>query len=316
MHAGRLPALPVEGTAALLQTVGGFEITWARPAPAEGPVPPARVPVAAASPAVSRRAAIESADPLVVQHALAEAPLSEDLVEPAIARLAWDDVAPAARQALARVAGRETPRLVAHLLDPAEDFAIRRRLVAVLAECPTGEAFEGLLRALDDRRFEVRYRAGRALAHLRDVNSRLGADAERVLAVVLREVTVERPVWEGRQLIDEADEPWAPGDVELLRARASRSMDHVFTLLALVLPREPLFLAYRGLQTDDPQIHGTALEYLESVLPERARKGLWPFLEPTKSARKESLRAPQEALHNLLASRESIQLALDRRPPA
>jgi hypothetical protein len=32
-------------------------------------------------------------------------------------------------------------------------------------------------------------------------------------------------------------------------------------------------------QTDDPELRGTALEYLESILPPEVRAQLWPFLE-------------------------------------
>jgi hypothetical protein len=84
----------------------------------------------------------------------------------------------------------------------------------------------------------------------------------------------------------------------------------VFTLLALVFPREPMRLAHRGLQTDDARIRGTSLEYLESVLPERVRGLLWPFLEPGDHHAPRSAETAQQALDNLLASRDSIQAAL------
>ena len=59
---------------------------------------------------------------------------------------------------------------------------------------------------------------------------------------------------------------------------ASRRVAQVFSLLSLVLPREPLQIAYRGLQSSDRQLRGTALEYLEGVLPSGIRAGLWPLL--------------------------------------
>jgi HEAT repeat protein len=318
LRADQLPVVQGEGTATLLQTVGGFEITRIRSARVEGRIAQPEATVAAkhaldSNPERVRLRDLESTDPVIVGGALADGPLTPGMVERAIRLLAWDEVAPSARKALQGVARSETVRLVARLLDPGEDFSVRRRLVPVLAECPTPEAFEGLLQALADRRFEVRYRAGRALGHLRNADPRLTVDPERVLAVVLNEVAVERGVWESRQVLDEAEEPWAPEEAELLRVRASRSMEHVFTLLALILPREHLILAYRGLHTEDPRIHGTALEYLESVLPERVRKGLWPYLEPGESRPAKPPPSAQEALDNLLASRESIMLALVER---
>jgi hypothetical protein len=51
----------------------------------------------------------------------------------------------------------------------------------------------------------------------------------------------------------------------------ARSVEHVFTLLSLALEREPLKLAYLALATDARDLRGTALEYLDVVLPERVR---------------------------------------------
>ena len=72
-----------------------------------------------------------------------------------------------------------------------------------------------------------------------------------------------------------------------LKERAGQSLAHVFTLLSLVLPTAPLQIAYRGLLTDDPALRGTALEYLEGVLPRDIRERLWPFLggEPAVATR-------------------------------
>ena len=57
-----------------------------------------------------------------------------------------------------------------------------------------------------------------------------------------------------------------------------QSLAHVFTLLSLVLPRDPLQIAFRSLHSEDKQLRGTALEYLEGVLPAPIRERLWPFL--------------------------------------
>ena len=49
---------------------------------------------------------------------------------------------------------------------------------------------------------------------------------------------------------------------------------HVFTLLAVVLPRQPLRIAYRALRSDDRRLRGTALEYLEIHNPDAATADL------------------------------------------
>src|SRR6185436_9753518 len=53
----------------------------------------------------------------------------------------------------------------------------------------------------------------------------------------------------------------------------------IFTVLGLALPPEPLRIALHAVQTDDPELRGTALEYLESILPPDVRAQLWPLLE-------------------------------------
>ena len=315
LRADQVPAAAMD-SAALLQTVGGFDLSQLHslaPAPrVSEPEMPAPAPAADGNESVEqeRLRALSSAEVAVVRNALGAGPLTATQTETAIGLLAWDDVATTAIQALKLVAERETARLVTHLLDPEEDFATRRRLVLVLADCATPEAFEGLFGAFDDRRFEVRYRAGRALNHLLPQIPGLVVDRERVLAVVLNEVAVGRSVWESRQLIDAVDDQWAPLEAELLRNRASRSLEHVFTLLALILPGEPLRLAYHALHTEDKHLRGTALEYLESVLPGRVREQLWRFLEPGERRADDRGQTPGQVLNNLLESRESIVLAL------
>jgi hypothetical protein len=132
---------------------------------------------------------------------------------------------------------------------------------------------------------------------------------EQVMNAIHRELTVERGVWEGRRLLDADDELWSPMEADIVRDRANRSLEHVFTLLSLVRPAAPLRLAYRALLTDDPYLRGTALEYLESVLPESIRVPLWPFLEQTDRPRRQP-RPSGEVVQELLASKESIVLAL------
>ncbi|MBP9202217.1 MAG: hypothetical protein KBF47_19510 [Gemmatimonadales bacterium] len=310
LRADHLGPEAADDTTALLQTMGGFDLAPLRAPRAAAPVPAA----GADAPAVAqpRAAALASRDPQAVIAALESGPLPPALLGAAADLLAWDAVAPAAIRALAQVAPAAAPVLLPRMLDPAEDFAIRRRLVRVLAESPTPEVFAALHQALADRRFEVRYLVGRALYRQAAERADLRVDREWICDAVLTEVTVGRGVWESRRLIDAADDAASPMETALLRDRADRSLEHVFTLLALILPREPLRLAYHGLHTADRHLRGTALEYLESALPPAVRAGLWPFLEPEGREMEGGARGPDAdaALSRLLQSRESIVLAL------
>jgi ATP:ADP antiporter, AAA family len=305
---------PEDDAGLLLQTVGGFDMSGIRtraamfvgtawqtePRPREHPAPkPAQTPLAEA---------VHRGDAETVRGILAQHPVAPDQIEAVIELLAWDAVAPQAIRSLRELAETHTAVLLKRLLDPEEDFAIRRRLVVVLAAARSREAFEGLFRALEDRRFEVRYRAGRVLARMAS-ESPMEVDRQQVLEVVEREIAVEQGVWESRQLIDAMEEEPSPMETELLQDRANRSLEHLFTLLSLILPRDTLRLAFQGLHTEDQQLRGTALEYLETVLPERIWQKLWPLLEPGKTTPVRSARRDQ-ALQELLASRETISLAL------
>jgi hypothetical protein len=98
---------------------------------------------------------------------------------------------------------------------------------------------------------------------------------------------------------------------EVLKERANRSLEHVFTLLALALPRQPLKIAFKGLHTTDPLLRGTALEYLETTLPVEIRKALWPYLEDNRTRRAGPTRAAEQVLNDLLDSSASIVIRLD-----
>jgi hypothetical protein len=240
-----------------------------------------------------------------------EEPLTAALVPLVIPLLAWDPAAADAIEALRRVADDHVGQFIDALVDPNQDFAIRRRLARVFSVCASQRAADGLILGLDDLRFEVRFQCGRSLAAIHERNPAIAIDRDRMLAVVLREVAVGRPVWESRRLLDGPD----AGDTvsfvdEFLRDRAGQSLAHVFTLLSLVLPREPLQIAFRGLHTEDRNLQGTALEYLEGILPAPIRERLWPFLEDRRAGRRPD-RPREEILADLLRSNQSIIMTLD-----
>ncbi len=317
-RAGEIPDPVQDEGSALLQTVGGFDLSGIRKRPQLVPhVAPSSAFSAAPAPApraasgsTSLRQAIESGSKDAIQHALSAGSIAPADVEPAIELLAWDEMAPAAIQSLRAVARRELRLFVRHLLDSTEDFAIRRRLVTVVAASRTAEAFDALFDAMADRRFEVRYRSARALSYLAGEIPGLQIDRERVFQVMMREMAVERGLWETRQLIDQPDDESSPIEAEVLRGRTSRSLEHLFTLLTLALPRETVRLAFHGLHTEDRYLRGTALEYLETVLPEAVWAKLRPFLEEEGPAPR-SVRTSQEAMRELLASQNSIVIALE-----
>jgi ATP/ADP translocase len=237
--------------------------------------------------------------------------ISSLLVSQVIPLLAWDAVASDAVFALQKVAEERVGQLIDALTDPNEDFVVRRRLARVFSVCVSQRAADGLLLGLDDLRFEVRYHCGRSLASVVEKNPRIAIDRERIFALVQRETAVGRPVWESRRLIDTV-QVWegVPVVDDFVRDRAGQSLAHVFTLLSLVLPREPLQIAFRSLHTDDKYLQGTALEYLESMLPPAVRQPLWPYLEDRRPSARPT-RPREEVLADLLRSNQSILINLE-----
>jgi ATP:ADP antiporter, AAA family len=205
--------------------------------------------------------------------------LGAAVVPHVIPLLAWDPVADYALVALRKVAEERIGELTDALLDPNQDDMVRRRLARVFSVAVSQRAADGLVLALDDARFDVRFQVARSLVAIVESNPNVHLNAERVYQVVQAELAVGRPVWESRRLLDGFVSE-SPLD-EYVRDRAGQSLAHVFTLLSLVLPRQPLNIAFRSLTTGDRQLQGTALEYLENVLPGGVKQALWPYLMPS-----------------------------------
>jgi hypothetical protein len=254
---------------------------------------------------------LRSRDRQRVRAVLTGGPIDPQLAGHVIPLLAWDEVARQAGDALRAIAPRIIGQLLDAMLDPEQDFTIRRRIPGILIAAPSQRTVEGLLYGLADKRFEVRYRSGRALADLHEHYPALTVHSDRVYEAVLSEVTVDRQIWESQRLLgeleDRSDTPFLD---DFLRERAGRSMEHVFTVLSLVLPGAPLKIAFRGLFTNDDNLRGTALEYLENALPDRIRLRLWPFLEDRRP-RQPAARDREEILADLMRSNDSISLNLE-----
>ena len=221
-------------------------------------------------------AALRSGDTAAVQAALGRE-LEPPLVGLAIPLLARNDVFLEALDALRRAAPRAAGQLADALLDPAQPSAVRRRLPRVLRSCPTQRAADGLRAGLGDAEFEVRYECGAALARIAERNPELELPPRAVYAAALRELR------EAGGLDEEA---------------RHRLLQHVFHLLSLVLEKEPVRIAHQALRGSGA-LRGTALEYLENVLPGEVRDALWAVLGVSESG-KRSARGPQDLVSELL----------------
>jgi hypothetical protein len=234
-------------------------------------------------PVAAQLADLRSGDVVRVRRVFGETVAIEaSLVPQTIRLLAWDEVSALARDALSGRAASIAGQLIDALLDPDEDFAVRRRIPRVLVRASGQRVVDGLQAGLSDARFEVRFQCARALDCLLRRDPALRVDAAAIYSRLEAELSVGAVVWEShrlldrREAVDDRDVVWFLDD--LLRGRANEMLEHVFSLLALVLPREPLQVAFRALHTDDAWLRGLALEYLESVLPEHIRRQIWELV--------------------------------------
>jgi hypothetical protein len=295
---------------AVLRTLQSSQFTPRQTRPSAEPSS-SSLTLALSDPEIRKIVALRSRDRARVVAVLRdEEELAATLVPHIIPLLAWDPVADEAGHALRRIVEMRVGVLSDALIDPNQAFAVRRRLARVFSTAVSQRAADALLFALDDSRFEVRFQCGRSLAAILNKNATVRVDAQRIFTVVRGEVEVNRNVWESHQLLDGVDEENQQFVDEFLKDRTNQSLGHVFTLLSLVLPKQPLQIAYRGLHTNDPSLRGTALEYLEGVLPPDIRERLWPFLGD-KPERNRSARSREEILAELLRSNESIVLNLE-----
>ena len=193
--------------------------------------------------------------------------------------LADDELAEDVRMELRWKAPQAIGALTDALLDPDVGIKARQRIPSILEVTHNPRSVGGLLRGLEDEQFNVRYSSARALARMRERNTEIVIDRQLVFDAVEREASVPRQEWQNRGLEVEVDLP-----VDMSSGASGKdprlefSVEHVFTLLSLTFDRDALLLSRQALSSSDRNLRGTALEYLENVLPEKVRTKLWPHL--------------------------------------
>jgi ATP:ADP antiporter, AAA family len=195
------------------------------------------------------------------------------------------------------------------LLNAGEDFAVRRRIPRVLAYCPSSRAVDGLMRGLADSRFEVRFSCGRGLSRICSADPTLRPPAESIYSATIQEIATARRLSEIPRVLDRYEDHADAASSEALWNSTDFRLEHIFRLLSLSLSREPLHVAFQALHTNDTYLRGTALEYLESILPAGIRETLLEFLEgPSRPAA--NRRSADQIAEELMQSRHRIELKL------
>jgi len=250
--------------------------------PVEGPIP-SRIPARHADPPIELLEELRSRDESRVRAALGRTSVLERThVAQVIDLLAWDDVSPAARTALEQLAPLHLGMLIDAMLDPATDFAIRRRLPRILGTVATARSLDGLVNGLSDSRFEVRYHCSRAISRILAKHRELAIDRPQMIAAVERELSVPPQRWRGYRLLDRPDME-GPPELTAPPEDSSRYLEHIVLLLSTIVGRDPLDAAVHGVRSDDPGVRGLAFEYLDQVLPPAVVERLKVMIASTPS---------------------------------
>jgi hypothetical protein len=195
----------------------------------------------APDPVAAAYAALRSGDSTRIRAALAVLPRDPALIGALVPLLANRYILRQTTSALKSFGPRAAGEMASALLDSATPDVVRRRLPMVLESCESPLARDGLVAALVTEPLEVRARSARALLALTERYPALAAPPSAAVAAAERQLQA--------------------GD------NSTEVREFVFNLLALAFEREPMRIAARAFDSDDPWVRGTSLEYLETVLP-------------------------------------------------
>lgn len=257
----------------LLQEVEKYRARWLTEATPAGGPPHERTESSATPEAPRLTEDLLSSDPERVRKALTREDVDARVAALIVPWLAHPQVRDAASAALAAIGPRIAGTLEDALLDETVPVAARIRVPSILERWSDRRAAKALLRGLEDPYFGLRFACGQSLARIVRTAPELRPPEGAILAIVQKETEVDATLWANQEVED------IHASSVLLdapqRRRVHRTAEHVFTLLAVLFDREPLRLSLFGLASGDPNLRGTALEYLENVLPDGLRRALW-----------------------------------------
>jgi hypothetical protein len=255
---------------------------------AAAPAETAQLGEIADNPLVSQVRALLGSDSSAIAAVLGQPALDRRLAAFIVPQLGVDALAKPAVSALRSMGPAIAGLLADVMLSRSAPLAVRRRIPHVLRTGQSEAVVQALFRALSADALEVRYRAALALLEVVRSQQALRPDSKLVHALVLSELS-NGPL-------------------------SAAAFDHVFALLALS-SRGSLELARQGLMSDDRKLHGTALEYLETILTDPLRSTLVTALASRPPPRNQAPRSESHLLDELKrsfrADMTAPKLALD-----
>jgi ATP:ADP antiporter, AAA family len=189
--------------------------------------------------------ALLGGDVIATRQVLRSSDLDARLAAFIIPLLAVNGLAREATEAL-RQMGRPAVALMGDVMrNPGAPLVVRRRIPQVLRFAQGEPAILALTGGLEADQFVVRSRAGWALREVLNQSHLKHPDPDRLLRLALCESAVE-PL-------------------------AAEECEHLLVLLELGTSQESIGLVRQAIRSRDRRLRGTAIEYLESLLPDSVR---------------------------------------------
>lgn len=218
-----------------------------------------------------------------IKHALNSTLMDIHLTPYLIPLLANDEVAEDVRTELRWLVPQIIGQLTDAMLDPDMPLLARQRIPGALEATHNPRTIDGLLLGMGDSCFNIRFSCARALSRMRSRNSHLVIDREEVFAAIRNEIKVSETEWETHNLqLNNGDSLDERPEIPVIH----QNLEHVFTLLALTLDPDAVHISMQAAFSTDANLRGTALEYLENVLPADLYNLLVQRLGITEESRK------------------------------
>ncbi len=262
------------------------------PGPEPAAAGPRTVPSGLADPLLDSIADLRSGDTSRIRRLLTSRELTAELVPHAIGLLRNEELVQDVLRALRPVAGRSAGYLTDALLDPMHGSTVRRRIPIALGFSDNPIAVFGLLTALRDRDWSVRFRAARALSGIRRRTKTATIDPEALSSVLNAEV----------RALDQSDGAARKGGPNKLQ-----QLELVFLLIGIGDNPDTLELCWKALHSEDRWLQGTAAEYLQNLLAPELWNALQPHLDLAKVRQGPAEKTKDEAADALRAAADKLK---------
>ena len=224
---------------------------------------------------------LRSGDDARIKRVLSGSAMTEELLPHTIPLLSDGRVLRETLRALRKVSSTGAGQLVDALLNPSQHPLVRRRLPLVLAQSESPLAVQGMTMGLEEPDQNVRLRCAQGLETIRRRHPHLNMNDERLLAIVTREANTLSGEY-----------------IDLNAQQGAGNPDHervqlLFFLFGALFDPETIDLCVRALQSGDRNLEGTALEYLENIVPLETWAKLQPVLAPGRRRTKKQRSSKQ-----------------------